>query len=120
MTGSTVYSYTVQAIDAAGNGSAQSAVASATTQTAAGTGTGTATLAWDAATATNFVGYRIYYGAAPGTYLQARGQGLPVGKVTTSTLSALTRGTRYYFAVTIYDATGAESVYSNEVFKDVP
>src|SRR5438445_484971 len=35
----------------------------------------TATLAWDAVTAANLSGYRIYYGTAPGTYLQSAGQG---------------------------------------------
>src|SRR6266513_2595521 len=38
-----------------------------------------ATLAWDAVTAQILSGYRIYYGTAPGTYLQSAGQGLNMG-----------------------------------------
>src|SRR6266513_1115585 len=63
-----------------------------------------ATLAWDAVTAQILSGYRIYYGTAPGTYLQSAGQGLHVGNVTTYTVTGLTSGTRYYFAVAAYDA----------------
>jgi chitodextrinase len=113
---STTYSYTVQAFDAAGNASGPSTAASATTLVP---GT-TATLAWDAVTATNLSGYRVYYGTAPGTYLQSLGQGLNVGNVTTHTVTGLSSGTRYYFAVTAFDTSNSESTYSNEVFKDIP
>ena len=88
--------------------------------TAQATPSSTATLAWDTVTATNLSGYRIYYGTAPGTYLQALGQGLNVGNVATYTLMGLTSGTRYYFAVTAFDTSGVESAFSNEVFKDIP
>src|SRR5205807_5433546 len=64
-----------------------------------------ATLAWDAVTAANLSGYRIYYGTAPGTYLQSVGQGLNVGNVTTYTVAGLSSGTRYYFAATAYDTS---------------
>jgi chitodextrinase len=112
---STTYNYTVQAFDAAGNVSGQSIAASATTR-APNT---TANLAWDPVTATNLSGYRLYYGTAPGTYLQARGQGVNVGNVTTFTLTGLTVGIRYYFAVTAVDTSNNESTFSNEVFKDI-
>jgi hypothetical protein len=79
-----------------------------------------ATLAWDIVIATNLSGYRVYYGTAPGIYLQAKGQGLSVGNITTYTLMGLSNGTRYYFAVTAFDTAGNESGYSNEVFKDIP
>lgn len=80
-----------------------------------------ATLAWDSpATATNVSGYRVYYGTATGTYLQPYGQGISVGNVTTYTLMGLSSGIRYYFAVTTFDASGNESTYSNEAFKDIP
>jgi chitodextrinase len=113
---STTYSYRVDAIDAAGNASALSTAASATTQAASGT----ATLAWDAVSASNLSGYRIYYGTAPGTYMQPLGQGINVGNVTSYTVTGLTSGTRYYFAATAVDTSGNESTFSNEVFKDIP
>jgi VCBS repeat protein/FG-GAP repeat protein/fibronectin type III domain protein len=78
-----------------------------------------AALAWDAVTDPTLSGYRIYYGTAPGTYLQPVGQGLNVGKATTFTVTGLSRGTRYYFAATAYGPSG-ESTSSNEVFKDIP
>src|SRR5438876_8592692 len=80
----------------------------------------TATLAWDAVTAANLSGYRIYYGTAPGTYLQSAGQGPNVGNVTTYTVTGLSSGTRYYFAVAAYDTLNNESTYSNEVFTVIP
>jgi fibronectin type 3 domain-containing protein len=116
LTASTNYAYTVRAFDAAGNASGQSLAASATTQ-APGT---SATLVWDAVTATNLSGYRVYYGTAPGTYVQAKGQGITVGNVTTYTVPGLSSGTRYYFAATAYDSTNNESTYSNEVTKIIP
>ena len=79
----------------------------------------TATLHWDAVVAANLSGYRVYYGTDPGTYLQSRGQGLSVGNITTYTLTGLSSGTRYYFAVTAFDSSNNESPYSNEVFKDM-
>src|SRR5437762_881494 len=79
-----------------------------------------ANLAWDAVTAANLSGYRIYYGTAPGTYLQSAGQGLNVGNVTTYTVTGLSSGTRYYFAVVAYDTSSNESTYSNEVFAVIP
>src|SRR5947207_7400403 len=79
-----------------------------------------AALAWDAVTDPTVIGYRIYYGTAPGTYLQSVGQGLNVGKATTFTVTGLSSGTRYYFAVTAYDTSNGESTYSDEVFKDIP
>jgi hypothetical protein len=80
----------------------------------------TATLAWDAVTHPDLRGYRVYIGTAPRTYLQVNGNGVNVGIVTTYTLTGLSAGTRYYFAVTAYDRSNNESDFSNEVFKDVP
>jgi chitodextrinase len=111
----TAYAYNVDAIDAAGNASGISTSAGATTLTS-----NTVTLAWDAVTAPNFSGYRVYYGTTPGTYLQGKGAGLQVGTATTHTVSGLTSGVRYYFAVTAFDSSNIESTYSNEVFEDVP
>jgi chitodextrinase len=112
---STPYTFNVDAVDAAGNASGTSTSAGATTL-----GANTVTLAWDALNVPNLSGYRVYYGTAPGTYLQAKGAGLEVGNVTTHTLTALSRGVRYYFAVTAFDTSNIESTYSNEVFEDIP
>ena len=116
LTASTTYSYTVRAFDAAGNVSGQSATATATTQAP----NNTAALAWDASTSPNVAGYRVYYGNAPGSYLQSPGQGINVGNATTFTVTGLISGRRYYFVATAYDASNDESIYSNEVFKDIP
>lgn len=78
---------------------------------------GTAILSWDPVTAPILAGYRVYYGTVPGTYVQSRGEGLNAGNLTSFTVSGLNKGVRYYFAVTAYDSTGWETVYSNEVCK---
>jgi chitodextrinase len=116
LTGSTAYSYTVRARDAAGNISGQSTPATATTLAPVTT----ATLTWTASPSQNVVGYRVYYGNAPGSYLQPIGQGVNAGNVTTFTVTGLTSGRRYYFVATSYDAANNESGYSNEAFKDLP
>ena len=118
LTASTTYTYTVVARDAAGN---QSSAASASVTTAPPPqANGSADLAWDPVVDPNLSGYRVYYGNAPGTYLQPLGQGVAAGNVTTFSVAGLTNGIRYYFAVTSTDTLGHESGYSNEVFKDVP
>ena len=68
-----------------------------------------ATLAWNAAPGVS--GYKVHYGTASRTYTGS----LNAGKATSYTVSNLTTGTKYYFAVTSYDSTGIESDYSNEV-----
>jgi chitodextrinase len=109
----TTYTYRVDAIDAAGNASGLSAPASATTLAS-----NTATLAWDPVAGA--LGYRVYYGVTQGgPYFQATGSGIDVGKATTYTITGLAGRTRYYFVATAFSAA-AESVFSNEVFKDVP
>ena len=82
----------------------------------------TATLTWDAVTDPsvtdpNLLSYRVYYGTAPGTYIQSFRNGLDVGNVPTTTLTGLTSGMTYYFAVTVVDTSTPqrESTYSNEV-----
>jgi hypothetical protein len=107
---------TTAAQDAAGNALAANYAWSFTTVSAPVT---TATLDWDAVTANNFSGYRVYYGTAPGTYNQAPGAGINVGNVLTYTVTGLTSGT-YYFAVTAFDSSNNESDYSNEVSKIIP
>src|SRR6266568_3332701 len=120
LSAATTYSYTVAARDAAGNISANSATASVTTGSTPPPPSNSAGLAWDAVTVSALNGYRVYFGTAPGTYLQPVGQGINVGNATTYTVMGLASGTRYYFAVTDFDTLGQESSYSNEVFKDIP
>ncbi len=76
----------------------------------------TAILTWDAVTDPNILGYRVYYGTAPATYIQPFTNGLDVA-VPTMTLTGLTSGMTYYFAVTVVDTSTPqrESTYSNEV-----
>jgi hypothetical protein len=63
------------------------------------------------------VGYRVYYGTTPGTYIQALGSGIGAGYSTTYSITGLTKGETYYFAVTAIDAVGNESGFSNEAYK---
>jgi len=75
------------------------------------TATAQVTLAWDASTSM-VDGYWLYYGTQSGSYTTR----VDVGAVTTYTVSGLTSGETYYFAVTAYDRTdNVESAFSNEV-----
>ena len=83
-----------------------------------GSSTAAATLSWDPVVDDpTLAGYRVYYGIASRTYLQPAGQGLVVGNVTTYTVSGLSPAATYYFAVTAYDQSGNESVFSSEAVK---
>lgn len=73
-------------------------------------------LAWDASTSTSVAGYNIYYGVASGSYTSK----LSVGNQTSSTVTGLSEGKTYYFAVTARDASGKESARSNEISYNVP
>ena len=77
---------------------------------------GAATLTWDAVTASNLGGYKVYYGTASGTYTQS----VPVGDVTTYTLGGLNGNATYYMAVAAFDTSNHESPFSNEVSKAIP
>lgn len=81
----------------------------------------TATLSWSpVAGDQTLAGYRVYYGTAPRSYFQARGNGLEVGDATTYTVTGLNSATTYYFAVTAYDWALNESAFSNEAVKVLP
>src|SRR5262245_36736186 len=116
LTASTTYAYTVVARDAAGNRST-AASASVTTGTLV---TKTVDLSWDAVTAPNLIGYRVYYGTSSRHYNQAFGLGLATGNTTTFPVSGLVSGNRYFFAVTAIDSLGNESPFSAEAFTDIP
>ncbi len=105
---------------ACGGGGSDAVVATAPDQTSNQPApAGGAILEWDAVVQPGILGYRVYYGTASGNYLQAVGHGIYVGKVTTYTLTGLQIGSRYFFAVTTVDASGNESRFSSEVFKDI-
>jgi len=71
----------------------------------------TATLAWDPETNSAVAGYRLYYGTASRTYSAIS----DAGSSTQKTISNLTNGVTYRFAVTAYDTRGVESDFSAEV-----
>jgi len=82
-------------------------------------GAGDVTLAWDAVSATNLDGYKVYYGTSPAVYFT------PIAVPETQTTytvpsSNFQPGQIYYFAVTAYDSLENESGYSNEVSKMIP
>jgi hypothetical protein len=68
-------------------------------------------LAWDASPEPTIAGYKVYYGTVSGSYQLV----VDVGNIPTCTISNLPEGITYYFAVTGYDNSGAESDFSNEV-----
>jgi hypothetical protein len=72
---------------------------------------GAMSLAWDANTDPDLMGYKLYYGTASGVYDHS----VDVSNVTTYTLTGLTKGRTYYFVATAYDMSHNESGYSNEV-----
>lgn len=73
------------------------------------------TFAWDYPPATA-KGFYLYCGTASGVHSTK----VDVGNVTTTTLTGLTEGTRYYCAVTAYDGDKVESGKSGELVVTVP
>lgn len=69
---------------------------------------GEALLTWNPTTGAT--GYKVYFGTVSHQYTQT----IDVGNVTSYTVSDLTDGATYYFAITAYDST-IESSLSNEV-----
>jgi len=74
------------------------------------------TLAWNPSLATDVVGYRLYYGQTSRTYSAH----IDVSTNTSATISDLSVGTNYFFAVTAYTAAGMESEFSAELSYTVP
>ncbi|MCR4437662.1 MAG: fibronectin type III domain-containing protein [bacterium] len=68
-------------------------------------------IAWQANSEPDVAGYRLHYGPSSHHYLWT----LDVGNTTSALVDDLARGMRYYFAVTAYDSTGNESLFSSEV-----
>ena len=77
---------------------------------------GSITLAWDRNTNAIVTGYNVYYGGACGAYTNE----ISAGNATNATISGLSQGTTYYFAVTTHTASGVESPFSSEVSYLVP
>jgi hypothetical protein len=67
-------------------------------------------LAWDPGISPNIAGYLLYSGVTSGVYTQTSA----IGTSTSTLVSNLVPGTTYYFVVTAYDTSGAQSLPSNE------
>lgn len=80
--------------------------------------TSSATLTWNAVTGTPVSGYKVYVGEAPGQYTRTLNVGNTTSSTVTSTVTSLTVGRTYYFAVTAYNGAG-ESPTSNIVNKTI-
>src|SRR5438067_2814265 len=77
--------------------------------------TATVTALWNPNTESNIAGYKLSYGTQSGVYTTVT----DVGNVTTWTVTNLTEGQRYFFAVQAYDTSSVLSPYSTEVIFDV-
>lgn len=79
------------------------------------------TLQWDPNTETDLAGYNVYYSSASssppfsGTGALEGASPLDARNQTAAVISGLDPGKTYYFAVTAYNKSGAESAYSNIV-----
>jgi hypothetical protein len=73
-------------------------------------------LAWDHNPEPDIAGYHVLFGVASGDYTQS----IDAGPATTATISDLSPGTTYFFAVTAYNTSGVESLPSGEVSYSVP
>ncbi len=69
------------------------------------------TLSWNPNSESDLGGYNIHYGTTSGVYTTS----VNVGNVTTHTVTGLTTGQTYHFALTSFDKTGNESPLSAEV-----
>lgn len=76
---------------------------------------GQVTVAWDSNPEPTVTGYRLHYGAASGIYNDT----LDAGDSTWATVTGLSQGVTYYFAVTAYDSE-SESDFSIEISYQVP
>ena len=74
---------------------------------------GSAIVTWNANTESDLAGYRVFYGTSSRNYPNS----ISVGKVTSATISGLTKGIRYYIALKAVDTSGNLSGYSVEVTK---
>src|ERR1044071_2780647 len=68
------------------------------------------TLEWDPSPSPEVVGNHLYYGTISGQYTDE----ILIGNVSSVTVSGLSYGVTYYFAVTAIGENGKESDFSNE------
>jgi hypothetical protein len=68
------------------------------------------TLAWNPSVTPGVTGYNLYYGTSSHNYSAS----VSAGSATNLTVSGLTAGINYFFAVTAYDSFGIESDFSVE------
>jgi len=73
------------------------------------------TLEWNPNNETDLAGYRVYYGSSPRDYTDS----IDTGNTTDYTVLGLEGGATYFFALTAYDHSGNESVYSDEISKTI-
>lgn len=106
-------SYTTT-ITVSANGATPKSVPVTVNVTAPGPSTGAATLMWGASPSSNISGYKVYQSTTPGQY---SGPIAVLGNVTSYQATGLQTNATYYFVVTSFDASGRESIYSNEVYK---
>ncbi len=66
----------------------------------------------------DLAGYKVYVGAASGTYNYA-GSPFSVGKANTYTISNLPIGQTYFFAISAFDTAGNDSALSAELTKSI-
>jgi len=69
------------------------------------------TLGWDPVTTSPVAGYRLYQGTVSEGYTT----NFDVGNMAQRTVSGLSNGVTYYFAVTSYSTNGLESDFSGEI-----
>src|ERR1051325_6262769 len=69
------------------------------------------TLGWDPSSSASVAGYRIYWGGASRAYTNY----VDVGNATNASISNLSGGNPYFFAVTAYNALSVESGFGNEI-----
>ena len=78
------------------------------------------TLAWDRPDDSKVIGYHIYSAPSGSNYPDLPNKVINDPSQTNCTLTGLTEGEIYGFVATSFDDSGIESVYSNEVFYNVP
>lgn len=77
---------------------------------------GTMDVRWDAVSASDLAGYRVYYGPTPGSHANVK----DVGKTTSTQLSPLTDCSLWYVSVRAYDTGGLESTSDSNSVKGYP